>query len=361
MQESIIQHLSPSGQLSEEKKHSLTDEIALRGYQVMLQTRLVDERMITLQRQGQITFAMSSLGEEAAAVATTAALQEGDWIFPQYREQGCMFWRGFSIEDYLHHMWGNCHDLNKGRQMPNHFGSKKLNVFTVSSPLATQLPQAAGTAWAMKMQKEPNVTLAFFGEGTASKEDFACALNFAAVKKAPVIYLCRNNGYAISTPTNEQFATSGIAEKGPAFGLKSFRVDGNDFFALYEVVQHARNLCLKEGPVLIEAMTYRMGAHSTSDDPSCYRDESEVEKWREKDPLTRLKKFLLQKNLWDEKKEKEYIQSIHKEIDQAIEKARSAPPPSFSTLQEDTFFAPTQEIQDQVAKTRSLFSEPSSV
>lgn len=296
----------------------------LKGYEAMWTARMVDERMITLQRQGSITFAMSSLGEEAAAAGATAALSIEDWIYPQYREVAAIFYRGLSIQDYIHHMFGNASDLIMGRQMPNHFGSRKLNVVTVSSPIGTKIPHAAGCAYAMKLAGEETVSLCFFGEGATSEGDFHAGLNFAAVRKAPALFFCRNNGYAISTPVKEQFASDGVAVKGIAYGIESMRVDGNDFFAVYYATKTAKDHALAgKGPFLIEAMTYRMGAHSTSDDPSAYRKAEECKEWEACDPILRLRRYLEKQNLWDENKETELKGRIKKEIDSAIEKAKN--------------------------------------
>lgn len=314
--------LSPEGDLAD-FPFSISEAVLLKGYEAMWTARLVDERMITLQRQGVITFAMSSLGEEAAAVATAAALSIDDWIYPQYREVGAIFYRGFSIQDYIHHMFGNQNDLSLGRQMPNHFGSRKLNVVTVSSPIGTKIPHTAGCAYAMKLAQANTIALCFFGEGATSEGDFHAGLNFAAVRKAPAIFFCRNNGYAISTPIKAQFASDGIAVKGIAYGIDSIRVDGNDFFAVYYAVKKAKEHAISgEGPYLIEAMTYRMGAHSTSDDPSAYRTQEECKKWESLDPILRLRKYLEKNKLWDEERETELKNRIKKAIDISIEQAK---------------------------------------
>lgn len=353
-----ISYLSPDGTLSPECKHTIPDDVLVRGLQVMMTTNAVDERMITLQRQGTITFALSSEGEEACAVATAAALEKGDWLYPQYREDGVMFWRGYSIQDYIHHMFSNGNDSILGRQMPNHFGSRDLNVVTVSSPLATQIPHAAGAAYAMLLKKDPHITLAFFGEGTTSKGDFHNGLNFAAVKKTPTIFFCRNNRYAISTRTEDQFATAGIAERGPGYGITAYRCDGNDFFAVHETVSNARHHCLEgKGPVLIEAMTYRLGAHSTSDDPSAYRSQEEEKEWEEKEPIRRLRRYLEQRKLWDEQKDEAYRQQLKKELDAAIDIAKKTPPPPLDSLTSDVYFETPPKLRKQQEELNKFYGE----
>lgn len=328
---------------------NIPDDVAAHALKTMLKTRLVDERMIILQRQGAITFAMSSLGEEACAVGSAAALDIGDWMYPQYRESGIMFWRGFSIENYIHHMFGDGKDLILGRQMPNHFGSRELNVVTVSSPIGTKIPHAAGCAYAMLLQKDPHVAICYFGEGATSEGDFHVGLNFAAVRKAPCIFFCRNNGYAISTPVERQFASDGITPKGVGYGIKAVRVDGNDFFAVYDAVLNAKKHALAgNGPVLIEAMTYRMGPHSTSDDPTRYRKDDDVEKWRSQCPVLRLRKYLEEKGLWNVSLEEQYKAEIVKEIDEAIEKAKNTPKPARESLIEYVYAEVPDELKRQL-------------
>lgn len=347
--------LNEQGDLIPDYHPQISPEHLLKGYRTMLVTRQVDERMITLQRQGLITFAISSLGEEACAVASAAALEPQDWMYPQYREPGIMFWRGFTPLQYIHHMFGNREDLGLGRQMPNHFGSKELNVVTVSSQVGTQILHAAGCAYAMKLQKEQAVSISYFGEGTSSEGDFHEGLNFAAVKKTPVIFFCRNNGYAISTPCSRQFAVEGIAIKGAGYGIKTFCVDGNDFLAIYDTVTRARHICLQgEGPVLIEAMTYRMGAHSTSDDPSLYRNEDEVEKWKEKCPILRLRRYLEKARLWDEKKEVQLNQEISDEISKAIAIAKATERPDLNYLIEHVYFEVPPSLKEQFEEVKNL-------
>lgn len=352
----MISYLDLEGELSPDCKLKISDEDLVKGYKTMMLTRLVDDRMITLQRQGIISFAMSSLGEEACAVASAAALEAQDWMYPQYREAGIMFWRGFTIEQYVNHMFGNNQDLILGRQMPNHFGSRSLNVVTVSSPIGTKIPHAAGCAYAMKMQGEKSVAICYFGEGATSEGDFHVGLNFAAVRKAPVIFFCRNNGYAISTPCSSQFASDGVAPKGIGYGILTFKVDGNDFFAVHEVVSTARRYCVEgKGPVLIEAMTYRRGAHSTSDDPSQYRKEAEVLEWEKKCPTLRLGRYLQIRGLWSDQKEKEFVDTVSEEITKAISNAKSVPRPPLKSLIENVYFEVPASLKEQYADIKTFF------
>lgn len=347
-----ISYLNTEGVLSTACNHKIDPETLLHGYRTMTFTRQLDDRMITLQRQGVISFAMSSLGEEACAIASAAALQIQDWMYPQYREAGIFFWRGGTAKQYVHQMFCDARDAFHGRQMPNHFGARELNIVQVSSPIATKIPHAAGCGYAMKFLKEEAVAICYFGEGATSEGDFHVGLNFAAVRKAPVIFFCRNNGYAISTPCHEQFASDGVAPKGIGYGIESYKVDGNDFFAIHEAVAIARTGCLQgKGPFLIEAMTYRMGAHSTSDDPSLYRSEEEVKEWQAKDPLLRLGLYLEKQGLWDSVKEKKMREDITVEIEDAIAEAKATPPPSSHSMIDEVYFAvpPSLEKEYEVA------------
>jgi len=354
-----IQYLSEEGDLVEGYTPSISADVLLKGYRDMVITRHVDERMITLQRQGAITFALSSLGEECCSVAAAAALSLDDWIYPQYREVGALFWRGFSIQDYVHHMFGDAEDLAKGRQMPNHFGSRDLNIVTVSSPIATKIPHAAGCGYAMKLQNESNISVVFFGEGASSEGDFHAGLNFAAVLEVPTLFFCRNNQYAISTTLQHQFHSDGVAPKGEGYGVKTYRVDGNDFFAVYETVDKARKHCLERGPVLLEAMTYRMGAHSTSDDPSRYRPEDERKEWEKKDPILRLRRYLEKEGLWDEKKEKALWEEVKSEVTKAVEVAKQTPRPPLKTLVEDVYSEIPESLKEQYDDLKQFFPEGS--
>ncbi|MFQ5729157.1 MAG: thiamine pyrophosphate-dependent dehydrogenase E1 component subunit alpha [Waddliaceae bacterium] len=351
----IISYLDEKGILSETCKHHIPDDTLVKGYQTMVRTRHIDERMTILQRQGAITFAMSSHGEEACAVAGAAALEPEDWMYPQYREAGIIFWRGYTPQQFIHHMFCNAEDIILGHQMPNHFGSRDLNVVTVSSPIGTQIPHAAGCAYAMKLQKEPSIAICYFGDGATSEGDFHVGLNFAAVRKAPAIFFCRNNGYAISTPNSRQFATDGVAAEGAGHGIATYRVDGNDFFAIHETVSKARKLCLEgKGPLFIEALTYRVGPHSTSDDPSRYRLDSEVKQWEKKCPILRLRRYLEGKKLWNKNKEEALLADINREVTEAINVAKKTPKPSLQSLFDGVYFERPPKLHEQYAELKKL-------
>lgn len=320
------------------KAPDLDKDKALRIYRAMVTTRILDERMLAAQRQGRLSFYMQCTGEEAAVIGSTAALDDGDMIMAQYREQGALVYRGFTIDEFMNQLFGNELDYGKGRQMPVHYGSKKLNYMTISSPLATQIPQATGYAYGQKLRGEGHCTITYFGEGAASEGDFHAALNMAAVHRVPVIFLCRNNGYAISTPAAEQFAADGVAPRAYGYKMDVIRVDGNDVLAMYEATRAARSLAVEHNrPVLIEAMSYRLAAHSSSDDPSGYRSKDEEAVWREKDPILRMRLWLESKKWWSEDGEKQLQEYMRREVLETMKRAQKRPPPPLETLVTDVY------------------------
>lgn len=327
----------------------LDREKALRIYRAMLVTRVLDERMMAAQRQGRLSFYMQCTGEEAAVIGATAALDDADMVMAQYREQGALAYRGFTYDEFMNQLFGNELDYGKGRQMPIHYGSRKLHYMTISSPLATQIPQAAGYAYGQKMAGEGHCTITFFGEGAASEGDFHAALNMASVHKVPVIFFCRNNGYAISTPATEQFAADGIAPRAFGYRMHVIRVDGNDILAVYRATQEARLIAVEQNePVLIEAMTYRLAAHSSSDDPSGYRSRKEEEAWREKDPILRMQRWLLDREWWSEEEEKALQESLRREVLETMKRAEKRPPPPLESLVTDVYADVTPALQRQL-------------
>lgn len=329
----------------------LDQATAIKLYRNMVYIRVLDERMISAQRQGRLSFYLTCSGEEAAVTGTAAAFSMNDMIMGQYREQAAIRWRGFSTEQFMNQLLSNEDDLGKGRQMPVHYGSRELNFMTISSPLGTQIPQAAGYAYAQKLQGNDSCTLCYFGEGAASEGDFHAGLNMAAVLNCPVVFVCRNNGYAISTPAEEQFKGDGIAPRGVAYGIKTIRVDGNDILAVYLASVEARRLALENHePVLIETMSYRLGAHSTSDDPSGYRSKDEEDKWREKDPIERMQNWLKAKAWWDEAEEKTILENYRKEVLDTLKRVEKKPMPTLDELITDVYDNPPLPLQKQYAQ-----------
>ncbi|XP_024977101.1 2-oxoisovalerate dehydrogenase subunit alpha 1, mitochondrial-like [Cynara cardunculus var. scolymus] len=328
----------------------VSKEVALKVYNGMITLQTMDKFFYEAQRQGRLSFYMTSFGEEAINLASAAALTSHDLILSQYREPGILLWRGFTLQEFANQCFGNDAGHGKGRQMPVHYGSKDLNFLTISSPLATQLPQAVGVAYSLKMEKKDACVVAYFGDGTTSEGDFHAALNFAAVMDAPVVFICRNNGWAISTPVVDQFRSDGIVVKGPAYGIQSIRVDGNDALAIYSAVSKAREIAVNEQrPILIEAMTYRVGHHSTSDDSTKYRPTDEIEYWKTKhSPITRLRKWIERKGWWSEKEESELHYDLDNQVKNAIGEAEKAVKPQLKYLFTDVYEdLPTNLIEQE--------------
>jgi pyruvate dehydrogenase E1 component alpha subunit len=334
------------------------DELKLL-YRQMLLVRLIDERMLRLQRQGRLGFYMTSTGEEATHMAVHA-LRKEDWIFPSYREPGAAFLRGYSLDEYISQLYGNEADPVKGRQMPVHHSVSRIHYVSISSPVGTQIPQAVGAAQAAKISGEKDVSIVYFGEGATSTGEFHVGMNFAGVWKSPVIFLCRNNGWAISTPGAKQTAAKTIAVKALAYGMPGIRVDGNDLLAILQVTREAADRARAgEGPTLIEALTYRRGAHSSSDDPSVYRDPSEPKKWETNDPIERFRRHLAKQGVWTEELEKQLRSQLEKDIVAAHDRSQALPPPAVETLFDDVFeerpwhLREQQEWLMQQARTKS--------
>ncbi|KAK1413449.1 hypothetical protein QVD17_35222 [Tagetes erecta] len=327
----------------------ISKELAVKMYTNMVTLQVMDTIFYEAQRQGRVSFYLTTIGEEAINIASAAALSDNDFIFPQYREPGVLLWRGFTLQEFANQLFGNKYDQGKGRQMPIHYGSKKHNYVTVSSTVATQIPHAVGAAYSMKMQKQDSCTITYFGDGGSSTGDFHAGLNFAAVMEVPVIFFCRNNGWAISTPISDQLRGDGIVVRGNAYGIPSIRVDGNDALAVYSAVYEARKLAIeKQTPVLIEALTYRAGHHSTSDDSTKYRPVDEIEWWREdQNPVKRFRKWIENEGWWSDQVESEHRSSIRKQLSHAIQAAERVEKPPVADMFNDVYDVPPKNLNEQ--------------
>lgn len=350
----MLQMLNPEG---EPHADSILPDVDQNTCEKILKTmhyiRILDERMIAAQRQGRISFYLACSGEEASTIGSAAALESQDMIMSQYREQGALAYRGYSTKQFMDQMFSNQNDPNKGRQMPIHYGDKALNFMTISSPLGTQIPQASGYSYAQKLAGQDAVTVCFFGEGAASEGDFHAGLNMAAVLNCPVIFFCRNNGYAISTPAEEQFAGDGIASRGLGYGVKTIRVDGNDVLAVYAATKKAREIALAENcPVLIEAMTYRLAAHSTSDDPTGYRSKEEEAKWKLKDPVLRFEKWMDSQGWFNEKDIQSFVEQNRQEVLSALKESEKVPVCEVDQIIEDVYDIPPWHLQQQLRELK---------
>jgi len=326
----------------------LDEETLLRMYKDMVMTRVFDSWMVRLQRMGRVAAYTSSEGQEAIAVGATYALRNDDWIFPTYRETGAFIARKVPIEVLVARQLGSVLDPLKGHEVLL-FGDKRYRIITGPGPVAAHLCTSVGFALASKYRGEDIVVLVFFGDGATSKGDFNEGLNMAGVTKAPVVFLCQNNQYAISVPLSRQTASETIAVKAVAYGFDGVRIDGNDVKACYQTtlraVEKARN---GEGPTLIEAVTYRLAPHSTADDPGRYRSGEEVERWKEKDPIKRLKEELVSKGLWDEERDRQLYSECSKLISSKIEEVDKAAPLPVEVIFEDVYANPPWHLLEEL-------------
>jgi 2-oxoisovalerate dehydrogenase E1 component alpha subunit len=342
------------GRLLEGAALTIPDEELLALYRAMVMERQLDERMITLQRQGRIGFYIGSIGEEATIFGSTAAMAPQDWIFPSYREHGAAFLRGLPLTTFMCGLFGNAGDAAKGRQMPCHESWAPGHFVSISSPIATQLPQAVGAAWAARILGDDMVPLVFFGDGSTSAADFHAGLNFAAVNRLGVVFLCRNNGWAISVPRDHQTASETIAQKAVAYGMRGARVDGNDLVAVWEATRQARDhAAAGRGPTLLECVTYRLEGHSTSDDPRAYRPAELVEPWKRKDPIARIQKLLGHRGLLDPAGDLALREQIRVELQVALREAEAFPQkPPLESLFAEVYAEPMRQQREQLEALR---------
>ncbi|XP_046370174.2 2-oxoisovalerate dehydrogenase subunit alpha, mitochondrial-like [Haliotis rufescens] len=340
--------------VDETQDPKLDKDTVIKMYKDMTLLNTMDRVLYESQRQGRISFYMTNYGEEGTHIGSAAALDPRDLVFGQYREAGVLMWRGFTLDQFMNQCYGNAGDVGKGRQMPVHYGSRDLNFITISSPLATQMPQAAGAAYAFKLKKNDLCVMCYFGEGAASEGDAHAAFNFAAVLDCPIIFFCRNNGYAISTPTKDQYKGDGIASRGAGYGMLTVRVDGNDAFAVYNATKTAREMAISQSrPVLIEAMTYRIGHHSTSDDSSAYRSVDEVSYWDKQDnPISRLRNYMVSQGYWNDDIEKEWKLESRKKVMNSFAAAENRKKPNPEELFHDVYEEMVPHIRRQMQEMK---------
>ena len=324
----------------------------------MVLARTMDERCLTLQRQGRIGFYVPLQGQEAAEVGAALALHPEDWIFPAYRELAVALVRGIPIQLLVDQLIGNSGDEIKGRQMPNHYGYRRFNFVTGSSPVGTQISQAVGAAMAAHRRGDSIVTISFFGDGTTSSNDFHAGLNFAGVFNAPTIFFCQNNQWAISLPRSRQTKSATLAQKAEAYGFPGIAIDGGDVSEVYRTVREARERARAgRGPTLIEAQVYRLGPHSTSDDPRRYRTDAELAKWKEKDPMARTKQRLLELGLLTEAEDAQMWEAAKGEVARAVEVGEATAAVDPMTLFDDVYAVRPPGLEAQRAEFSARMSE----
>ncbi|OGL43200.1 MAG: pyruvate dehydrogenase (acetyl-transferring) E1 component subunit alpha [Candidatus Schekmanbacteria bacterium RBG_13_48_7] len=358
--------MKTGGDVAKEFEPKLSEKDLLHFYRMMVMTRLLDERGMKLQRSGRIGFYVTSTGEEATQIGAAAAFTPDDWIFPSYRDPGIALFRNLSLDLIMANLFGNEKDTVKGRQMPVHYSSRKYKLVSISSPIATQITQAVGAAMAARIKKDKIVVGTFFGDGATSAHDFHTGMNFAAVYNAPVVFVCNNNQYAISSPVKKQTMSESIAIKALAYGMEGHLVDGNDVLAVFAKTKAAVDKAREGGgPTLIEAYTYRLGPHSSSDDPGRYRSKEEVDKWLKNDPIARFRHYLQTKRLWDNNKDKTLHDEITQQINDAVKRMEKVLPPPLSSIFEDVYAEMPWHLKEQMhelkeeAKKRGTFKNMS--
>ncbi|OIU71119.1 thiamine pyrophosphate-dependent dehydrogenase E1 component subunit alpha [Rossellomorea aquimaris] len=314
-----------------EKRHEelgLSNEKVLEMYETMLLARKIDERMWLLNRSGKIPFVISCQGQEAAQIGAAFALdKEKDYVLPYYRDMGVVLTFGMTAQELMLSGFAKAEDPNSGgRQMPGHFGQKKNNIVTGSSPVTTQVPHAVGIALAGKMEKKDLVTFVTFGEGSSNQGDFHEGANFAGVHKLPVIFMCENNKYAISVPIEKQLACENVSDRAIGYGMPGYTVDGNDPLEVYKAVKEAADRGRRgEGPTLIETVSYRLTPHSSDDDDRSYRSPDEVAKAKTNDPIITFGAYLKETGVMDDALEKEINDRVMKQVNEATDYAENAP------------------------------------
>lgn len=314
--------------LNRHQQAGITDEQVLDMYKTMLLARKIDERMWLLNRSGKIPFVISCQGQEAAQIGASFALdREQDWTAPYYRDLGVVLAFGMTAKDIMLSAFAKAEDPNSGgRQMPGHFGQKKNRILTGSSPVTTQLPHAVGVALAGKMEKEEFVSFVTLGEGSTNQGDFHEGLNFAGVHKLPVITMVENNKYAISVPFDRQVASENVSMRAKSYGMHGVTVNGNDPIEVYTAVKEARERAINgDGPSLIEAVTYRLTAHSSDDDDRTYREKEEVEEAKRDDCILTFSTYLKESGVLTDEIEEKINSEVQGIVNEATEYAEEAP------------------------------------
>ncbi|MFQ5735987.1 MAG: pyruvate dehydrogenase (acetyl-transferring) E1 component subunit alpha [Thermodesulfobacteriota bacterium] len=335
-----LQIIDEKGEADAGLLDDIPDERIKGFFEAIVLARTFNHRALSLQREGRIGTYASIFGQEASQVASAAAFAGDDWLFPSFRESGVLVARAYPMWMIYRYWMGD----ERGCKAPE--GS---NIFPMSVPVGTHLPHATGAAWAMKLKGDDRAAGVYFGDGGSSKGDFHEALNFAGVFKVPVVFLCQNNQWAISVPRASQTAAKTIAQRGPAYGFEGIQVDGNDAVAVYKATKDAVDKAKRgDGPTLIECYTYRLDDHTTADDASRYRSKEEVERWKQREPLIRLRLYLEGKGLWSEEYEAGVTKKAEALVDAEIKKAEEYPPPEPSDIITYTYAEPTRRQRKEM-------------
>lgn len=351
----LVQILDENGIADPARVPSLSPGEWVALYRWMLMARIADERFLALQRQGRIGFYAENTGHEASIFGSAAPLRPTDWTMPALREGWVSVYRGLPLRTFLAQIYGNDNDLTLGHQLPCHPGSRAIRHIVMSSCVGSQLPHATGIAHGIKIARKDEVVIGYLGDGATSEADWHVAANFAGVYGLPVVFVCQNNQWAISTPSDKQTAAPTFAIKALAYGFPGVRVDGNDIFAVYDTVSRAiERARMGGGPTLVECLGYRVSAHTSSDDPSRYRDERVTEEWRKKDPIKRFRAWLMAQGYLDEAIEERFRQEIEKEVREAVAAEEVVGPPPLRTLVEQVFEEVPRHLAEQLHEIEVL-------
>ncbi len=339
----------PYGKAELEKRLGGDWEARVRAmYHGMLFGRVLDTRMLALQRQGRVAFYGPATGQEATTVGAALAMTPEDWVFPGLREQLVALLRGLNLTLYLHHLFGNDLDTARGRQMPCHPSAREVHYVSMSSTIGTQIIHAVGFAYGLRLRKSPGISWTFFGDGATSAVDFHTGLNFAGVYDLPVLFVCTNNQWAISVPNDKQTASATFAQKSEAYGIPGSRVDGTDVVDVFCALREARaEIAQGKGPRLVESVLYRLTPHSSSDDPSRYQPKGWMDKARSMDPVGRFEAMLDRIGVLAPSEREKVQAELDARVRSAIQEAEVMPPPRTDSLFEDTYKVPFWPLTEE--------------
>lgn len=334
-----LQVMDENGNVDKKLMPKLSKQQIQEMYKAMVLAKIFDDKVLTMQRQGKIGTLASHRGQEGAQIGSISALNKSDWVFPSFRENAALITFGVPMEKILA-FWGGDergNDLSKGP-----------NAFTPSVPVGTHLLHATGLAWGMKLKNKKNATVCYFGDGATSEGDFHEAMNFAGVFNTPTVFLCQNNQYAISLRREQQTRAKTIAQKAIAYGFEGMQVDGNDVFAVYRATSYAlKKAYAGKGPTLIELYTYRLGDHTTADSSIVYRDPKEVEEWKKKDPIVRLRKYMEKQKMWNKKEDEKLLKDAKAKVEAAVKKYEEMPRQDPDSIFEYLYANMPKRLQEQ--------------
>lgn len=340
-----LQILDENGNCDEKLMPELTQTDIKKMYEWMLFSRMMDDKMLKMQRSGKMGTFASIRGQEASNIGSAYAMQDNDWLFPSFRENGSLYVRGVNPVNLLQ-VWGGD---ERGHVFPD-----SKNVFPMSIPVGSHLLHAVGAAWAAKLKGDKIATVVYFGDGATSEGDCMEALNFAGVFQVPCVFICQNNQWAISVPRKQQTAAQTLAQKAIGAGIFGYQVDGNDIFAVFKATKEALDKARSgQGPTFIECLTYRMGDHTTADDSTKYRDPKELEYWKQKDPIDRLRKYMVAKKFWSDFDEKNLLEKITQKIEQITKEYESIPLPKAEEMFQYTFAEMDERQKKQMEEMKT--------